>query len=177
VTLPLSLALDPNNSEHVCSVAAAAAIACPKTTLVGKAVAETRILPTPLRGNVYLVQGERKNKQGQILRTLPTLLIPLRGDNVAINLTAQTSVDATEHLVTTFPAVPDAPIRSFKLSITGGRRGILVVTGSRSLCAGTQVGHIVAVGHNGKRQASAVTMTTSACAAHPASRKSKKRKK
>lgn len=163
VTLPLSLALDPNNSEHVCSVAAAARTACPRRTLVGTAIARTRILPTPLRGNVYLVQGERKNKQGQILRTLPTLLIPLRGDHVAINLTAQTSVDATEHLVTTFQAVPDAAIRAFSLTITGGRRGILVVTGHRSLCAGTQTGHVVAVGHNGKRVADAVSMRTAAC--------------
>jgi hypothetical protein len=167
VTLPLSLALDPNNSEHVCSVAAAARIACPKRTLVGTALAETRILPTPLRGKVYLVQGEHKNKQGQILRTLPTLLIPLRGDHVAINLTAQTSVDASEHLVTTFPTVPDAAIRAFRLTITGGRRGILVVTGHRSLCAGTQTGNVVAVGHNGKRRAAAVRMSTAACPAHP----------
>lgn len=166
VTLPLSLALDPNNSEHVCSVQAAARVACPKRTLVGKAVALTRILPTPLKGNVYLVQGEHKNKQGQILRTLPTLLIPLRGDHVAINLTAQTSVDSTEHLVTTFPAVPDAAIRSFKLAITGGARGILVVTGSKSLCAGPQVGDVVAIGHNGKQRSNAVAMTAPACAAH-----------
>jgi hypothetical protein len=167
VTLPLSLALDPNNSEHVCSVQDAAKVACPKRTLVGKALALTRILPTPLKGNVYLVQGERKDKQGQILRTLPKLLIPLRGDHVAINLVAQTSVDSTEHLVTTFPAVPDAAIRSFKLTITGGQRGILVVTGSKSLCAGPQVGDVVAIGHNGKQRSDAVAMSTSACAAHP----------
>ena len=167
VTLPLSLALDPNNSEHVCSVQAAARIACPKRTLVGTALALTRILPTPLSGNVYLVQGEHKNKQGQILRTLPTLLIPLRGDHVAINLTAQTSVDSTEHLVTTFPTVPDAAIRSFKLTITGGKRGILVVTGHRSLCAGPQVGDVVASGHNGKQHASTVAIDATACGATP----------
>ena len=165
VTLPLSLALDPNNSEHVCSVEAAAKVACPKRTLVGTAIAHTRILPTPLKGKVYLVQGERKNKQGQILRTLPTLLIPLRGDHVAINLTAQTSVDSTEHLVTTFPTVPDAAIRSFQLTITGGKSGILVVTGHRSLCAGPQVGHVVAIGHNGKELADAVQMKATACPA------------
>jgi hypothetical protein len=164
VTLPLSLALDPNNSEHVCSVEAAAKIACPKRTLVGRAIARTRILPMPLKGKVYLVQGEHKNKQGQILRTLPTLLIPLRGDHVAINLTAQTSVDSTEHLVTTFPAVPDAAIRSFQLTITGGKSGILVVTGHKSLCAGPQVGDVVAIGHNGKQRANAVPMKATACA-------------
>jgi hypothetical protein len=148
-------------------VQAAAKVACPKRTLVGKALALTRILPTPLEGNVYLVQGERKNKQGQILRTLPKLLIPLRGDHVAINLVAQTSVDRTEHLVTTFLAVPDAAIRSFKLTITGGKRGILVVTGSKSLCAGPQVGDVVAIAHNGKQRSDAVAMSTTACAAHP----------
>lgn len=175
VTLPLSLALDPNNSEHVCSVAAAARIACPQRTLVGQAIARTRILPRPLRGKVYLVQGEHKNKQGQILRTLPTLLIPLRGEHVAINLTAQTSVDSTEHLVTTFKAVPDAGIRSFTLTIAGGKRGILVVTGHKSLCAGAQVGNVVAVGHNGKRSADAVSISTAACGTHqPAKSKQQK---
>jgi hypothetical protein len=173
VTLPLSIALDPNNSEHVCSVADAAKIACPKRTLVGEAVAETRILPTPLRGKVYLVQGEHKNKQGQILRTLPTLLIPLRGDHVKINLTAQTSVDKTEHLVTTFPTVPDAAISSFKLTISGGSRGILVVTGSKSLCVGSQIGDAVSVGHNGKHRSASVAITTPACAAQPKKAKKK----
>lgn len=176
VTLPLSLALDPNNSQHVCSVAAAAKIACPKRTIVGKAVAHTRILPVPLRGLVYLVQGERKGPHGVIIRTLPTLLVPLRGDHVSINLTGKTSVNSHEELVTTFPAVPDAGIRSFQLVISGGRRGILVVTGSHSLCSGRQIGTVAATGHNGKRHGGSVTLATPACPASATHHRTKKHK-
>ena len=92
VTLPLSLALDPRNTQVVCSVAAAAAIACPSNTIVGTASAISPLLPDPLSGNVYIVQGIRTNAQGQQIKTLPSLLIPLRGD-IALNLRAQTIVE------------------------------------------------------------------------------------
>src|SRR5262249_41965638 len=65
VTLPLSIALDPKNSQVVCSVAAAAKVNCPSKTIVGKATAVSPLLPDPLSGNVYLVQGIRTNSQGQ----------------------------------------------------------------------------------------------------------------
>ena len=93
VTLPLSLALDPRNTEMVCSVQAAAAIACPSNTIVGTSSAVSPLLPDPLSGNVYIVQGIRTNAQGQQIKTLPSLLIPLKGD-IALNLRAQTSVDS-----------------------------------------------------------------------------------
>ena len=80
VTLPLSLALDPRNTEVVCSVPTAAAIDCPSNTIVGTASAISPLLPDPLNGNVYIVQGIRTNSQGQQIKTLPSLLIPLRGD-------------------------------------------------------------------------------------------------
>ena len=89
----MSLALDPKNTEVVCSVAAAAALGCPANTIVGTASAISPLLPDPLSGNVYLVQGIRTNAQGQQIKTLPSLLIPLSGD-IALNLRAQTSVTA-----------------------------------------------------------------------------------
>ncbi len=84
VKLPLSLALDPNNSKHVCAFATAqavhgGAVGCPSSTIVGTASATTPLLSEPLTGNVYLVQGIRTNKQGQQIKTLPSLLVPLRG--------------------------------------------------------------------------------------------------
>ena len=96
MTLPLSLALDPNNSKHVCAFATAqavhgGAVGCPANTIVGTASAMTPLLSQPLSGNVYLVQGIRFNAQGQQIRTLPTLLVPLSGQ-IALDLRAQTSV-------------------------------------------------------------------------------------
>jgi hypothetical protein len=137
VTLPLSLALDPVNSENVCSVAASDTDSCPADTAIGTATVRTPVLDQPLTGTVYLVQGIRTGPGGQQIRTLPALLIPLRGE-VAIDLRGQTSVDSHSRLVTTFPSAPDVPFSSFALTITGGRHGILVVTGHANLCRGQQ---------------------------------------
>jgi hypothetical protein len=158
VTLPLSLALDPRNSEHVCSVAAAATDTCPASTLIGKATAVTPLLSQPLSGPVYLVQGIRTLPSGQQIRTLPALLVELRGQ-AAIDLHAQTSV-SNNHLVTTFSALPDQPVSKFTLTISGGKRGILVVTGSRSLCKASERAPTLLVGQNGKQRRRTVTMTT-----------------
>ena len=91
VTLPLSLALDPNNSKVVCPFATAqavhgGAVGCKANTIVGKVTATTPLLSKPLTGNVYLVQGIRFS-HGQQIKTLPTLLIPLRGQ-IALDLRA-----------------------------------------------------------------------------------------
>ena len=69
VTLPLSLALDPNNSKHVCAFATAQAVhggtvGCPSSTIVGSASAKTPLLSAPLSGKVYLVQGIRTECSG-----------------------------------------------------------------------------------------------------------------
>lgn len=155
VSLPLSLALDPVNSQHVCDFKVAqavhgGAVGCPKDTIVGSVSAVTPLLPHKLYAPVYLVQGLRTNKFGRQVRTLPTLLIPLRGaDRVALDLRARSSV-VRNRLVTTFGQVPDVPVSSFKLRINGGRRGILVVTGNRSLCSRRQVANVAEQGQNGK---------------------------
>ena len=104
------------------------AVNCPAKTIVGKATAVSPLLPHPLSGNVYLVQGIRTNAKGQQIKTLPSLLIPLKGD-VQLNLHAKTSVDGAGRLISTFSGIPDAAVSNFKLTINGGRKGILVVTG------------------------------------------------
>jgi hypothetical protein len=168
VTLPLSMALDPDNSQHVCDFNVAAAVhggpaGCPASTIVGRASAVTPLLPHPVSGPVYLVQGLRTNSAGRLVRTLPTLLVPLRGaDNVAFDLRATTNV-VKNKLVTTFPQVPDAQISSFKLTIDGGRRGILVVTHRQNLCTGKQLAGVVLGGQSGKRVSNSTTLPTTGC--------------
>ena len=144
VALPLSLALDPNNSQHVCNYDVAqavhgGAVGCPKSTIVGLAAAQTPLLDKPLTGPVYLVQGIRFGKNGQRIRTLPSLLIPLRGQ-IALDLRANSSVNGAQQLVTTFSTIPDAPVSKFTLTITGGPKGLLVITGrGRTICGKKQV--------------------------------------
>lgn len=176
VTLPLSMALDPNNSQHVCAYATAeavhgGAVGCPASTIVGSATADTPLLSQPLTGPVYLVQGIRCQSgqptvQGTCpggqtaIRTLPSLLIPLRGQ-IALDLRAQTSVNAGEALVTTFSTIPDAPVSSFTLNITGGPNGLLVITGrGRTICGQAQVANASFGAQSGKQENQNDTMST-----------------
>lgn len=171
LTLPLSLALDPNNSQHVCSVTDAYNDTCPSRTLIGHAIATTPVLSGPISGPVYLVQGVRCSSgvpptlqgtctSGTQIRTLPALLVELRGENAAIDLHAQSSV-SHKHLVTTFENTPDDPETSFTLTINGGKRGIIVVTGHRNLCSyTTQKAPMLATGYNGKTEARTLKLLT-----------------
>src|SRR5262249_35782370 len=153
------LALDPNNSQNVCSVKDMKADHCPASTLIGSATATTPLLNSPLTGNVYLVQGIRL-VHGHPVRTFPAMLLQLRGDakKAAIDLHAQTSVSKRSQLVTTFHSLPDLPMSSFTLNISGGKKGILVA--NNNLCRRTQMAGVVFTGHNGATKRTSVTMST-----------------
>jgi hypothetical protein len=165
VTLPLSLALDPLNSEHVCDYDVALAVhggpvGCPANTIVGTASAVTPLLSSPETGNVYLVQGIRFGSRGRRIRTLPSLLIPLRG-SVALDLRAQTSVDGAGRLVTTFNSVPDVPVSSFQLTLTGGPHGLLVITGlHENICHSAQSATGTLGAHDGRLERFSIRMST-----------------
>ncbi len=132
VTLPKHLALAAKNAKGLCEVKDAAADKCPESSIVGNAVATTPVLNEQLKGPVYFVKGERTDpKSGRVIATLPTFYVPLRGETT-IHLRATTNV-SKDRLVTTFPAVPDAPISRFEFNISGGRNGIIQAT--RDLCA------------------------------------------
>jgi hypothetical protein len=180
VALPLSLALDPINSQHVCNYDVAqavhgGAVGCPADTIIGTATAITPLLSQPMSGNVYLVQGIRFNKQGQRIRTLPSLLIPLRGQ-IAIDLRAQSSVNGAQQLVTTFPTIPDAFVSKFTLTITGGPKGILVITGrGRTICGQPQIANATLDAQSGKTETVNPTLSTPACQGYHKPKKDKKR--
>ena len=165
VTLPLAMALDPNNSNHVCNYSVAlavhgGAVGCPESTIVGTATADTPLLSKPLTGKVYLVQGIRFGKNGQRIHTLPSLLVPLRGQ-IALDLRARSSVNGAGALVTTFSTIPDAPVSKFTLKITGGKKGLLVITGrGRTICGKPQVASENLGAQSGKRMVGNDTLTT-----------------
>ncbi|MCU1675443.1 MAG: hypothetical protein JWM93_201 [Frankiales bacterium] len=165
VTLPLSLALDPDNARALCEFADGLKGTCPATSVIGTATARTPLLDHPLSGKVYFVKGVRQSKTGALIRTLPTLLVQLRGD-IDLDLRATTSVDAKSRLVTTFAPIPDAAVSSFSLKLDGGKHGILVVTAHKDVCNGAQKAALVAAGYNGKQQKSTVTLTPP-CSAAP----------
>lgn len=159
VTLPLSLALDPENADGLCEFDEGQKTdpRCPKSSIVGSAVARTPVLNRPLKGPVYFVKGVRISETGRRIRTLPTLLIALRGE-VSLNVRARTSV-SKDRLVTTFPVVPDAPVSRFELSLKGGKQGILTVS-SGNLCSRRQVASTVLDAQNGRQARPGPTIAT-----------------
>ncbi len=108
---------------------------------------------------MYWVKGIRTDpKSGRQIRTLPSLLLQLRGE-VNVNLRGTTSVPDNQHLTSTFPTIPDAPLSSATVKINGGKKGPLVITdGHDDICSAPQKPFLAIVGHNGKRQDSAISM-------------------
>ncbi len=162
VTLPLSLALDPDNaaSDSLCEYTDGLKDQCPEKSVIGTMTAVSPLLKTPLNGKVYFVKGVRTDpKSGRQIRTLPTLLVELRGE-VNINLRATNSVPDNKHLTTTFPNIPDAPLSSAFLKLKGGKHGILVITdGHADICSAPQKPFMAALGQNGKRLNTATTLS------------------
>jgi hypothetical protein len=159
VILPLSLALDPDNANGLCEPKDAALDKCPSKSIVGTAKAVS-VLHEPLSSPIYFVRGERTDaKTKRIIKTLPKLFIPLKGEGVKVNIGASSEVPDDKHLVTTFSNLPDVPLTSFDLTITGGSHGILVVSGT-DICKGNQVATAQFDGQNGKDVEDDITMGT-----------------
>jgi hypothetical protein len=155
VVLPLSLALDPANAQAICGYEASLRADCPAASRVGTAKALSPALDGPLTGPVYFVQGIRFDPTtGNRIRTLPTLLVKLNGE-VRVNVRARTDV-ANKRLVSTFEAVPDAPVSRFDMKLKGGKGGILTVAARKGLCGRrqTEIATSTFTGQNAK-QASA----------------------
>ncbi len=165
VSLPLSLALDPDNANGLCEFVDGSKVepTCPRSSVVGTATARTPILDQPLSGPVYFVKNIRKDpKSGREIRTLPKLVIPLTGENgLKLTLTGTSNVE-DDHLVTTFDNIPDAPVSSFQLNINGGKHGILVVSDA-DICAATQIADQGVEGQNVKQQHVDVPIKTPSC--------------
>jgi hypothetical protein len=155
--LPLSLALDPDNADALCSFEDGLRASCPANTRIGKATAVSPLLKRTLSGPVYFVQGIRISpKTGARIRTRPTLLVTLRGE-VDLNLRARSEV-VRDKLVSVFDSVPDAALSSFRLQLKGGKGGVLVAT--RPICGRKQVAVVDIDGQNGRRSDRNVRMST-----------------
>ncbi|MBF6620483.1 MAG: hypothetical protein ITG02_09675 [Patulibacter sp.] len=159
VALPLAVALDPKNARALCTPEQAAARRCPEASIVGTATAETPILDQPLSGPVYFVEGRRRTATGRTVPTLPKLFVTLRGQ-VELDLWADSDVKDRK-LVSTFAAIPDAPISAFRLRIDGGKSGILKATGvGGRICDAQQRSEVTFVGQSGKQRESKLRMSS-----------------
>jgi hypothetical protein len=155
--LPLSLALDPKRaqSDSLCEFAASKAANCPRRSIIGRARVTSPLLKRPLSGPVYFAKNVRTSRRGNPIRTLPSLVLALRGE---VDLTLRANSDSRKgKLITTFASIPDAPVSRFSLSLDGGRKGILVVTRARSgrgigLCRRGQVADVELDAHSGRQR-------------------------
>lgn len=163
ITLPRALALDPDNANGLCEPVDAARDTCPAASIVGSVKAVTPVLKGTVDGPVYFVRGERTDpRSGRVIKTLPKLFVPLTSSEnplVKIDLRANSEVDDDGRLVTTFENLPDVPLSSFELNLTGGKHGILVVS-STNMCATAQYTDNVFTGQSGKRYISEAAMAT-----------------
>jgi hypothetical protein len=181
-TLPMSLALDPANAQALCEFEDGTKPdienRCPKGSIVGRARAVSPYLNKPLTGNVYFVKNVRRSSTGNLIRTLPMIIVALRGE-IAVNLKGVSSTTNKGRLVNTFATVPDAPVSRFDMKINGGKNGILAVTQTRrgriNICSSRQHTDADIDGHNGRRADQTVRMKTP-CAKRKAAKKRAQRK-
>jgi hypothetical protein len=135
VVLPHSEFLDNAHIKEPCTAVQFAAESCPAGSVIGHAIAESPLLEKPLEGPVLIRSSVHR---------LPDLVIALRGQ-VRIDLAAQVS-SVHERLRASFKALPDVPISRFRLSLAGGKRGLL--ENSEDLCRAPHRARVRMVGQN-----------------------------
>lgn len=122
VKLPPAAFLDQSHIGTVCTRVQFAADACPPGSIYGKASARTPLLDQELSGPVYLRSSNHP---------LPDLVARLRtpgSQPIEVDLVGK--IDSVNRsLRSTFEAVPDAPVSSFRLELFGGRRGLIELSG------------------------------------------------
>lgn len=138
VVLPDSEFLDQSHIGTVCTREQFAADACPPASVYGSAAADSPLLGETLRGKVYLRSSNH---------TLPDLVAVLEG-RVKIDLVGRIG-SVGGGIQTSFAAVPDAAIDGFRLTLAGGRRGLLV--NSANLCRAVTTTTAKFIAHSGKR--------------------------
>jgi hypothetical protein len=82
---------------------------------------------------------------------------------VTIDADADSNVDSSNRLVTTFHDIPDAPLVSVRLKINGGKHGILVVSGKRGTCGPDRTLDSRFTGHNGETKVAVTNAQIEGC--------------
>ncbi|HXS34728.1 MAG TPA: hypothetical protein VN758_13235 [Solirubrobacterales bacterium] len=138
VTLPRSEFLEQAHIKTICTRVQFRAQACPAESIYGFAKATTPILDEPLSGPVYLRSSEHQ---------LPDLVAELKNGQITVDLVGR--VDSLNGRIrNTFEAAPDAPVKSFTLTMQGGKKGLLV--NSTNICTGKHKVIADFTAHNGK---------------------------
>jgi hypothetical protein len=137
VEMPHSLFLAQNHIRTVCTQPLFQAERCPAGSVYGKAVAKTLLFDEPLRGNVYLRASDSK---------LPDLVADLHSGVVRIVVEGRIGPGKHGGILTFFDELPDAPIDSFRMTLGGGKHGLL--QNSVNICSNPPLATVSALGQN-----------------------------
>ena len=124
VALPHAEFLAQSHIKTICTLRQFAAEACPAGSVYGSVEVKTQLLGEPMHGAVYL----RTSTTG---RGLPDLVADLHENGIRIVLVGK--IDSPHGgMRARFYGLPDAPFEEFRLTMFGGRRGLL--ENSTDLC-------------------------------------------
>jgi hypothetical protein len=150
VTLPKGELLDNSHIDTICTRVNFAANSCPAGSQIGTVTAITPLLDEPLSGAVYLRASSHR---------LPDMVLDLRGQ---VNIVLDARIDSVKgRLRTTFSSVPDTPVSRVSLSLTGGKKGLLL--NSEGLCGKKKWAEVSMDAQNGSDHESKAMLQT-ACA-------------
>lgn len=137
VTMPHSLFLAQEHIRTVCTRPQFDAERCPQGSVYGTAVVHTPLFEEPLRGEVYLRSSSGK---------LPDLVASLRSGEVRIVVEGRIGPGKHGGINAFFDNLPDAPIDRFTMTLSGGKRGLLV--NSANICKAPPLASVSALGQN-----------------------------
>lgn len=148
VTLPKRIGVNLAAANNACTVAQQAAATCPAASHVGRAVAQSPLLPT-LSGPVSLA-------------AIPDQLFPgIRVDlSGVVSLSLPGIVTFVPELRTTFAGLPDVPLRRFALTFDAGG----ALRAMRDVCTGPLPRMAAELtGHNGAKATLDEPVTVTGC--------------
>lgn len=123
VLLPSAIGVNFKELSRACPIEQQNAGACPATSEIGSATAQTPLLTEPLLGPVLFALGTG---------SLPDLILQLKGP-LALTLRGTNKL-TPQGQVTTFTGIPDVPLSKFELAFKGGDQGLLSL--ARDVCTG-----------------------------------------
>lgn len=137
IVLPKTEYLDNSHIRGICTRARFAARTCPRKSVYGYAKAWSPLLDEPRQGPVYLRASDAR---------LPDLVAALDGQ-FRIDLAGQ--IDSIHGRIRIkLDQVPDLPVSRVRLTMKGGRRGLLV--NNTQLCRARPRAGVFLRAHNGK---------------------------
>jgi len=141
VALPRSEFIEQGHMNNICTRVQFAAKECPEGSVYGHAVAVTPLFDQPLSGPVYLRSSSHK---------LPDLVAVLRGpDTQPVEVDLVGRIDSVKGGIRNrFEVVPDAPVQTFKLTMQGGKKSLLV--NSTNICRGIHKANARFTAQNGR---------------------------